>query len=196
MAEKEAPATPKKSAAKKAVAKKVSTKKAVKSTSVGIEAQKHVSVEDMHKLLRILHDGLASRDKSVDYLQQQIALNQEQIEQNKKILARRGLLYKLSFILLAMGILVVGFDQHSIVKSFDTDMTNVSKDMDKMLVEMTAMRKAIESMSNDFSQVSTDVSSIDKSVGSMSQDVRGMSYDTHQMNRSMDTMTPPWSPWK
>jgi hypothetical protein len=67
-------------------------------------------------------------------LQHQIELNQRQIEQNKKILAKRGLLYKLTFILLAIGVLMVGFDQHTIVRSFDKDMTNVSKDMDKMLV--------------------------------------------------------------
>ena len=150
----------------------------------------------MHKLLGILQDGLASRDKSVDYLQQQIALNQEQIAQNKKILAKRGTIYKLIFALLAIGVLVVGFDQHTIVKSFDEDMTNVSKDMDKMLVEMTKMRIAMESMSKDFSLVSKDVSSIDKSVGSMAHGVRGLSYDTREMNRSMDTMTPPWSPFR
>ena len=191
MAEKEQSADTKTTVKKKAAAKKVSTKKsAAKSTP------QHVTVDDMHELLLILRQGLSSRDKSVDYLQKQIALNQEQIEQNKKILAKRSIIYKLTFALLAIGVVVVGFDQHTIVKSFDKDMTNVSKDMDKMLLEMTAMRKAIESMSNDFSQVSTDVSSIDKSVGSMSQGVRGMSYDTYEMNRSMDTMTPPWSPWK
>lgn len=194
MADKEALTVKKTPATKKSAAprKKATAQKNVASK----KSQEHVTVEDMHKLLGILQDGLASRDKSVDYLQQQIALNQEQIEQNKKILAKRGMIYKLGFALLAIGVLVVGFDQHTIVKSFDKDMTNVSKDMDVMLVEMTAMRKAIESMSNDFSQVSTDVSSIDKSVGSMSQGVRGMSYDTHEMNRSMDTMAPPWSPWK
>jgi len=194
MADKEAPTVKKAPATKKAASPR--KKAAVKKNVANNKVQEHVTVEDMHKLLGILQDGLASRDKSVDYLQQQIALNQEQIEQNKKILAKRGIIYRLIFGLLALGVLVVGFDQHTIVKSFDKDMTNVSKDMDKMLLEMTAMRKAIESMSNDFSQVSTDVSSIDKSVGLMSQGVRGMSYDTHEMNRSMDTMTPPWSPWK
>ncbi len=173
------------------------------------KTSEHVTVDDMHELLLILRTGLTSRDKSVDYLQKQIALNQEQIAQNKKILAKRGLVYKLGFTLLAIGVLVVGFDQHTIVKSFDKDMTNVSKDMDKMLLEMTAMRKAMESMSTDmhsmsgdFSAVAKNVSSIDKSVVTMSQDVKsmsygvqGMSYDTREMNRSMDTMTPPFSPW-
>jgi uncharacterized protein YoxC len=133
---------------------------------------------------------------------EQIAQNEKHILQNKKILEKRGLVHQLIFILLALGVLVVGFDQHTIVKSFDKDMTNVSKDMDVMLEEMIAMRKAIESMSSDFNQVSKDVSSIDRSVVTMSQDVksmshgvRGMSYDTREMNRSMDTMTPPWSPW-
>lgn len=194
MADKEASTVKKTPATKKSA---VPRKKATAQKNVASKkAQEHVTVEDMHKLLGILQDGLASRDKAVDYLQQQIALDQVQIEQNKKILAKRSILYKAMFVLLAIGLVIVGMDQHSIVKSFDNDMTNVSKDMDKMLLEMTAMRKAIESMSNDFSQVSTDVSSIDKSVGSMSQGVRGMSYDTHEMNRSMDTMTPPWSPWK
>lgn len=174
------------------------------------KASEHVTVEDMHELLSILRGALDSRDKVVDHLQLQISLNQKQIEQNKRILAKRGIIYRLIFGLLALGVLVVGFDQHTIVKSFDKDMTNVSKDMDKMLLEMTAMRKAIEAMSTDmhsmsgnFSKVSRDVSSIDKSVISMSHDVksmshgvRGMSYDTRQMNRSMDTMTPSWSPWK
>ena len=194
MADKEVPTVKKAPATKKSAAPR---KKAAAQNSVASKkTQEHVTVEDMHKLLGILQDGLASRDKAVDYLQQQIALDQVQIEQNKKILAKRSILYKAMFLLLAIGLVIVGMDQHSIVKSFDNDMTNVSKDMDKMLLEMTAMRKAIESMSNDFSQVSTDVSSIDKSVGSMSQGVRGMSYDTHEMNRSMDTMAQPWSPWK
>jgi len=38
----------------------------------------------MHELLLILRQGLNSKDKSVDYLQKQIASNQEQVEQNKK----------------------------------------------------------------------------------------------------------------
>ena len=167
------------------------------------KTSEQVTVEDMHDLLSILRGALDSRDKIVDHLQTQISLNQEQIEQNKRILAKRGIVYRLIFGLLALGVLVVGFDQHTIVKSFDKDMTNVSKDMDKMLLEMTAMRKAIESMSTDmhsmsgdFSKVSAGVTSIDKSVGSISHGVRGMSYDTRQMNRHMDTMTPPWSPFK
>ena len=153
---------------------------------------------------------MSSRDKAMDYLVTEISLNQEQIAQNKKILAKRGTVNKFIFVLLAIGVLVVGFDQHTIVKSFDKDMTNVSNDMDVMLIEMTEMRKAmvamsvdIHSMSSDFNQVSKDVSSIDKSVVTMSRDVKtmsygvkGMSYDTHEMNRSMDTMTPPWSPFR
>jgi uncharacterized protein YoxC len=166
------------------------------------KASEHVTVEDMHELLSILRGALDSRDKVVDHLQTQISLNQKQVEQNKKILAKRGIFYRLLFGLLALGVLVVGFDQHTIIKSFDKDMTNVSKDMDKMLVEMTAMRKAIESMSTDmhsmsgdFSKVSTGVTSIDKSVGSISHGVRGISYDTRQMNRNINNMTPPFSPW-
>ena len=166
------------------------------------KTSEQVTAEDMHELLSFLHVALESRDKVVDHLQTQIALNQQQIEQNKKILAKRGIVYRLIFGLLALAVLVVGFDQHTIIKSFDKDMSNVSKDMDKMLAEMTAMRKAIESMatdmhsmSGDFSKVSTGVTSIDTSVESISHGVRGMSYDTHEMNRSMDTMTPPWSPW-
>lgn len=167
------------------------------------KTSEQVTVEDMHDLLSILRGALDSRDKIVDHLQTQISLNQEQIEQNKRILAKRGIVYRLIFGLLALGVLVVGFDQHTIVKSFDKDMTNVSKDMDKMLLEMSAMRIAIESMSTDmhsmsgdFSKVSAGVTSIDKSVGSISHGVRGMSYDTRQMNRQMDTMTPPWSPFR
>ena len=176
--------------------KKAPVKKTAKKKSVAGKSTDQVTVQDMHELLTILREGLESRDKTVDYLQQQIALNQEQIEQNKKILNKRGLAYKLSFALLAIGVLVVGFDQHTIIKSFDTDMTKVAVDMDKMLLEMTAMRIAMESMSKDFSLVSRDVSSIDKSVTSMSHGVKGMSRDTHEMNRSMDTMTVPWTPWK
>ena len=156
----------------------------------------------MHKLLSILHDGLASRDKSVDYLQHQIALNLEQIEQNKKILAKRSMIYKLSFVLLAIGILVVGFDQHTIVKSFDDDMTNVSNNMDVMVSDMSAMRNAMESMSTDihsmsgdFGTVAKDVSTIAKDVNSISNGVHGMSRDTRDMNRNMDNMVPPFSPW-
>ncbi len=173
------------------------------------KTSEQVTVEDMHDLLSILRGGLDSRDKIVDHLQTQISLNQQQVEQNKRILAKRGIIYRLITGLLALGVLVVGFDQHTIVKSFDKDMTNVSNDMDLMLVEMTAMRKAMESMSTDmhsmsgdFSAVAKNVSSIDKSVVTMSQDVKsmsygvqGMSYDTREMNRSMDTMTPPFSPW-
>ena len=156
----------------------------------------------MHKLLQVLKDGLASRDKAVDYLQQQIALDQVQIEQNKKILAKRSILYKAMFLLLAIGLVIVGMDQHSIVKSFDNDMTTVARDMDVMMKEMIKMRVAMESMStdihsmsSDFGTVSKGVSSIDKSVESISHGVRGMSYDTRQINRNMDNMVPPFSPW-
>ena len=197
MAEKDAPAAPKKTSPKKAAVKKAPVKKAAS------KAVDYVSVEDMYRLLQVLEDGLASRDKAVDYLQQQIALDQVQIEQNKKILAKRSILYKAMFLLLAIGLVIVGMDQHSIVKSFDDDMTTVARDMDVMMKEMTAMRVAMESMSTDmhsmsgdFSTVATDVSAIAQDVKSMSHGVRGMSRDTYEMNRSMDTMTPTWSPWK
>ena len=201
MADKEAPTVKKAPATKKSAAPR---KKAAAQNSVASKnAQEHVTVEDMHKLLGILQDGLASRDKAVDYLQQQIALDQVQIEQNKKILAKRSILYKAMFVLLAIGLVIVGMDQHSIVKSFDNDMTTVARDMDVMMKEMTKMRVAMESMSTDmhsmsgdFSTVATDVSAIAQDVKSMSHGVRGMSRDTYEMNRSMDTMTPPWSPWK
>ena len=123
--------------------------------------------------------------------------------QNKQILAKRALLGKLVFVLLAIGMGIIGFDQYTIVKSFDEDMTIVAQDMDVMMKEMTAMRIAMEamssdmhSMSGDFSAVAKDVSSIAKDVKSMSLGVLGMSRDTRDMNRSMDTMTPPWSPFR
>ena len=219
MAEKDAADAPKKSAGKSAAPKKAASKKAARkpkpkeaasSKASAMKEDKHVTVEDMHKLLAILQEGLSSRDKAMDYLVTEITLNQEQIQQNKKILAKRGTVNKFIFVLLAIGVLVVGFDQHTIVKSFDKDMTNVSNNMDIMRSDMSAMRKAmvamsvdIHSMSSDFNQVSKDVSSIDKSVVTMSRDVKtmsygvtGMSYDTYEMNRSMDTMVPPWSPFQ
>ncbi len=171
---------------------------------------KHVTVEDMHKLLGILQEGLASRDKAMDYLVTEITLNQEQIAQNKKILAKRSTIYKFVFVILAIGIISATYSQHTVIKSFDDDMANVSNNMDVMRGDMSAMRKAMETMSTDmhsmsvdFRQVSKDVSSINKSVVTMSQDVKimsygvsGMSYDTYEMNRSMDTMVPPWSPFR
>ena len=159
-------------------------------------ASDHVTVSDMHELLIVLREGLASRDKVVDYLQQQIELNQRQIEQNKRILAKRGLIYKLAFTLLAIGVLMVGFDQHTIVRSFDKDMTNVSKNMDIMLVQMIEMRKAMQAMSEDINSMSKDFSAVARDVNSISYGVHGMSYDTRQMNRQMDIMTPPWTPFK
>ena len=156
----------------------------------------NITVQDMYELLSVLREGLASRDRAVDYLQQQIELNQRQIEQNKKILAKRGLLYKLAFTLLAIGVLMVGFDQHTIVRSFDKDMTNVSKDMDIMVIEMQEMRKSMGSMSKDINSMSNSFSQVARDVNSISHGVYGMSYDTRQMNRQMDTMTPPWTPFK
>ena len=164
--------------------------------SVSSKSSENITVQDMYELLSILRSGLDSRDKAVDYLQHQIELNQRQIEQNKKILAKRGLLYKLTFILLAIGVLMVGFDQHTIVRSFDKDMTNVSKDMDKMLVEMQEMRKSIHAMSIDINSMSNSFTQVARDVNSISHGVHGMSYDTRQMNRQMDTVTPPWSPFK
>ena len=108
-----------------------------------MKEDKHVTVEDMHKLLTVLQDSLASRDKAMDYVVTEITLNQEQIRQNKKILAKRGLVGKLSFVLLAIGIIFIGTDQYTIVKSFDRDMTIVAKDMNVMMAEMTEMRKAM-----------------------------------------------------
>ena len=54
---------------------------------------------------------------------------------------------------------------------------------------MAAMSEDIDSMSISFNQVARDVNSINHGV-------HEMSYDTRQMNRQMDTMTPPWSPFK
>lgn len=204
MAEKDAPAEPKKSAApKKAAAKKAPAKKAAPKAAANKKAQEHVTIEDMHKLLGILQEGLASRDKAMDYLVTEITLNQQQIEQNKKILAKRGTIYKFVFVLLAIGVISATYSQHTVIKSFDVDMTNVSNNMDVMRHDMSAMRIAMEamsadmhSMSGDFSTVAKDVSTIAVDVKSMSHGVRGMSYDTREMNRSMDTMTPPWSPFR
>jgi uncharacterized protein YoxC len=156
----------------------------------------NVTVQDMYELLSVLRDGLASRDKAVDYLQKQIELNQRQIEQNKKIIAKRGVITRLIIAVVAFGVLAVGFDQHTIIRSFDKDMTNVSNDMDVMMVEMTEMRKSIQAMSADINSMSEDFSSVARDVSSISYGVHGMSYDTRQMNRQMDTMTPPWSPFK
>ena len=182
----------------------VSSESADKNTSATRSAEnaevknssESITVQDMYELLSILRSGLDSRDKAVDYFQRQIELNQRQIEQNKKILAKRGLLYKLTFILLDIGVLMVGFDQHTIVRSFDKDMTNVSKDMDLMLVEMQEMRKAIVMMSEDIDSMSKSFTHVARDVNSISHGVHGMSYDTRQMNRQIDTMTPPWSPFK
>ncbi len=191
MVEKKATAT-KKAAPKKVAAKKNASK-----------APELVTVQDMHALLEVLRESLYSRDKVVDHLQQQIEQSQLQVTQNQKIIAKRGIIYKLSFALLAIGVISATYSQHSVIKSFDDDMSNVSNNMDIMRSDMSAMKDAMESMSvdihsmsSDFSQVSKDVSSIDKSVLSMSTGVRGMSHDTREMNRTMGTMTPPWTPFR
>ena len=121
----------------------------------------------MYRLLTFLENGEASRDKAVDYLQQEIALNQEQVVQNKQILAKRALLGKLVFVLLAIGMGIIGFDQYTIVKSFDEDMTIVAQDMDVMMKEMTAMRIAMESMSKDMHSMSGDFGTVAKDVSSI-----------------------------
>lgn len=212
MADKETPEAPENSESKmaapkkstrKAPVKKAAAKKAAAKNTVASKTPEQVTVQDMHRLLTVLENGLASRDKTVDHLQQQIALNQEQVVQNKQILAKRAFVGKWVFALMAIGMGIIGFDQHTIVKSFDRDMTIVAKDMDVMMKEMTAMRIAMESMSQDmhsmsgdFSIVAKDVSAIAKDVRSMSHGVQGMSHDTRDMNRHMDTMTPPWSPFR
>lgn len=156
------------------------------------QSHQHVSVDDMYELLGFIREALVSRDKVVDLLQYEIELNQQQIEQNKEILARRGTVYKLIFALLALGVLVVGIDQHSIIRSFNTDMANVSSDMDLMLVEMTDMKKAMLGMSKDINSMSVDFSQVSRDVNLISRGVYGMSYDTRQMNRTMNSMSPPW----
>ena len=152
----------------------------------------NITVSDMYALLEVLREGLASRDKVVDLLQYEIELNQQQIEQNKAILAKRGTIYKLIFALLALGVLAVGFDQHSIIKTFELDMNNISEDMDTMKVEMIEMRKAMISMSEDINSMSTDFSRVARDVNAISHGVHGMSYDTRQMNRTINSMSPPW----
>ena len=187
MTEKDAAATRKKSSRKK-----VADKQASSENTDARKAQEHATVDDMYELLHVLSDGLASRDKVVDLLQYEIELNQQQIEQNKEILAKRGTIYKLIFALLALGVLAVGYDQHSIIKTFEADMNDISGDMGVMKIEMTEMRKAILSMSEDIDSMSTDFSQVARDVNSISHGVYGMSYDTRQMNRTMNTMSPPW----
>jgi len=185
MTEKDAAST------KKAPAKKVAAKK----QSAGGPTE-NVTVADMYELLTVLREGLATRDKTLDYIQEEIRLDREQIAQNKKIIAKRGVITKLILLLLSLGVLAVGFDQHTIIRSFDKDMTNVSRDMDVMLVEMTEMRKSMQSMSTDIHSMSGDFSQVARDVHAIGYGVAGMSYDTRQMNRSIDTMTPSWSPFK
>jgi len=156
------------------------------------KSAEYVTATDMYALLEVLRDGLASRDKVVDLLQYEIELNQQQIEQNKEILARRGTIYKLIFALLAIGVLAVGFDQHSIIKTFETDMNNISDDMEIMMIEMIEMRKSMTSMSEDIDSMSTDFGSVARDVNAISRAVYGMSYDTRQMNRTMHSISPPW----
>jgi uncharacterized protein YoxC len=187
MKEKDAAATRKKSSRKKIADKQASSK-----NSDARKAQERATVDDMYELLHVLSDGLASRDKVVDLLQYEIELNQQQIEQNKEILAKRGTIYKLIFALLALGVLAVGFDQHSIIKTFEDDMNDISGDMDVMKIEMTEMRKAMVSMSEDINSMSADFSHVARDVNSISRGVHGMSYDTRQMNRTINTMSPPW----
>jgi len=193
MADKDTPEVPEKSEAEivapKKSTKKAPVKKTAKKKSVASKSTDQVTVQDMHDLLAILREGLASRDKVVDHLQQQIALNQEQVAQNKKILARRSAINKWIFIILAIGMTYIAVDQHTIIKTFDKDMT-------AMRVSMESMSTDMHSMSGDFGTVAKDVSSIAKDVKLMTQGVQGMSRDTRDMNRHMDTMTPPWSPFR
>jgi hypothetical protein len=198
MADKDTPETPEKTesetaspkkSTRKAPVKKAAAKKVAAKKPAANKSTDHVTVQDMHDLLNILRDGLDSRDKVVEHLQQQIALNQEQVVQNKKILARRSAINKWIFVVLAMGMTYIAFDQHTIIKTFDKDMT-------AMRVSMESMSKDMHSMSGDFGTVAKDVSSISVDVKSMSHGVRGMSRDTREMNRSMDIMTPPWSPFR
>jgi hypothetical protein len=65
-----------------------------------------------------------------------------------------------------------------------------------MLIEMTEMRKAMVAMSEDINSMSNSFSHVARDVNSISHGVHGMSYDTRQMNKQMDTMTPPWSPFR
>ena len=193
MADKGKPEAPKNSesevAAPKKSTKKAPVKKTAKKKSAAGKSTDQVNVQDMHDLLNILRDGLDSRDKVVDHLQQQIALNQEQVAQNKKILARRSAVNKWIFVVLAIGMTYIAVDQYTIIKTFDKDMT-------AMRVSMESMSTDMHSMSGDFGTVAKDVSSIAKDVKLMTQGVQGMSRDTRDMNRHMDTMVPPWSPFR
>ena len=159
MKEKDAAATRKKSSRKKIADKQASSK-----NSDARKAQERATVDDMYELLHVLSDGLASRDKVVDLLQYEIELNQQQIEQNKEILAKRGTIYKLIFALLALGVLAVGFDQHSIIRTFEDDMNDISADMGVMKIEMTEMRKAMLSMFEDINSMSADFSHVARDV--------------------------------
>jgi methyl-accepting chemotaxis protein len=61
---------------------------------------------------------------------------------------------------------------------------------------MQEMRKSIHAMSIDINSMSNSFTQVARDVNSISHGVHGMSYDTRQMNRQMDTVTPPWSPFK
>ena len=177
---------------KKTKQEKTAETKPAADNSAPVEPSENITTRDMYALLEVLREGLASRDKVVDLLQYEIELNQQQIEQNKQILSKRGTIYKLIFALLALGVLAVGFDQHSIIKTFELDMNNISEDMDTMKLEMVEMRKAMTSMSEDIDSMSTNFSSVARDVNAISHGVHGMSYDTRQMNRTMHSISPPW----
>ncbi len=172
--------------------KKADDTKAASGSPDTEQAPEFITAQDMYALLAVLREGLASRDKVVDLLQYEIELNQQQIEQNKEILAKRGTIYKLIFALLAIGVLAVGFDQHSIIKAFELDMNTISDDMKIMRFEMIEMRKAMTLISEDIDSMSTDFSQVARDVNAISHGVHGMSFDTRQMNRTMHSISPPW----
>lgn len=167
----------KKDKASKSKNKKPESITAVETGSESIQYAEYVTAEDVMELINSLEQGLDKLDKSNQLLKQQIAQQQKTPQRNSVVL-------RITSIILAIGIIAVGYSSARLSSRMDESMGIVLADMDKLTSRINTMNASIEPMNIDIKNINTDLNSMSAHVSAINQNVNKVVDDVNKINTS------------
>ncbi len=165
----------KKDKASKSKKKKPESVAEVETGSESIQYAEYVTAEDVMELINSLEQGLDKLDKSNQLLKQQIA-------QQQKIPRRNSAALKVITIILAIGIIAVGYSSARLSARMDESMGTISADMDKLTSRVNIMNASIEPMNIDIKNINTGLNRMSADVSTINQNVNKVVDDVNKIN--------------
>jgi len=162
-----------------------------------IQYAEQVTAADVMELINTLSQDLNRLDESNQSLQQQVAQSQKAPQPQNTIL-------KIITIILAIGIVTVGYSSVKINSrtNENTGMVIDSADMDKMASRITTMDTSIQSMNSDINKINAslgkltaDVTTLNQSVNKVASDVNKINTSTASQPQHNQYMARPMEPW-